>query len=115
MRRVVAVLLMLCAAGFACGLAWAQTPAPADASGGNAYIPPMRGAPEGRTGGASRDIGPVQNPGNLPAARDAALWQSIRDSNDPADFAAFLMRYPNSDFAALAERRLIALRAQPAK
>ena len=113
MRRLVAALLIASACGPGLGPAWGQAPATLDPSEGKVYTPPMRGAPEGRTGGASRDIGPVQ-PQSAPSARDVALWQLIENSTDPADFEAFLMRYPNSDFASLAERRLATLRAHPA-
>ena len=36
----------------------------------------------------------------------AALWTSIKDSNDPALYRAFLDRYPNSLYAPLANARL---------
>jgi hypothetical protein len=115
MRRVVAVLLIVCMAGPAAGFAWGQTPAPADSPDAKPYVPPQRGAPSGRTGGASRDIEPIENPANAPVRQDAVLWQSIQNSRNPADFEAFLMRYPNSDFASAAERRLATLRAQPGR
>ena len=41
------------------------------------------------------------------------FWQSIAGSNDASDFEDFLRRFPNSDFAPLAERRIVALRAPP--
>ncbi len=41
--------------------------------------------------------------------RDLVFWESIKSSTDPADFSDFLKKYPKSDFASLAERRLAAL------
>ncbi len=35
-----------------------------------------------------------------------ALWNSISDSNDPADFAVYLKQYPNGNFAKLARNNL---------
>lgn len=54
-----------------------------------------------------------------PAAHDAsietAFWTSIKDSRDRAEFEAYLKRYPNGNFASLAQNRLAALtRAAPA-
>jgi Caspase domain/Bacterial SH3 domain len=49
------------------------------------------------------------------ADREALFWQSIRESVDPADFQAYLDRYPDGTFAALARNRLAALKpATPA-
>jgi TPR repeat protein len=39
---------------------------------------------------------------------EIAFWESIKDSMSPADFAAYLKRYPNGAFAALARNRLAA-------
>ncbi len=41
-------------------------------------------------------------------AREAeiAFWQSIKDSGDAADFQAYLAKYPNGEFAVLADNRL---------
>ena len=41
-------------------------------------------------------------------AVELAFWDSIRASTDPADFEAYLNRYPNGQFAALARNRLAA-------
>jgi hypothetical protein len=83
---------------------------------GGGWTPPPRGAPDGRVGGASRDIAPSENPATATplASDDAGLWEAIKNSSEPGDFEGFLRRYPNSDFASLAERRLVKLRAQPA-
>jgi uncharacterized protein YgiM (DUF1202 family) len=37
---------------------------------------------------------------------ELAFWESIKDSQDPADFQAYLETYPNGRFAALARRRM---------
>jgi serine/threonine-protein kinase len=40
-------------------------------------------------------------------------WRSIEASKDPADFQAYLARYPNGNFADLAKNRLAKLREPP--
>jgi hypothetical protein len=42
------------------------------------------------------------------------FWESIRASNDPADFRAYLEQYPQGRFATLARNRLAALGHTPA-
>ena len=44
-------------------------------------------------------------------AAEIAFWESVRDSKDATELRAYLERYPNGDFAALARRRLAALEA----
>ena len=39
-------------------------------------------------------------------AAERLFWQSVRDSKDPADFQAYLEKYPNGKFEALARIRL---------
>lgn len=39
------------------------------------------------------------------AAIEMSFWDSIKNSNDPSDFRAYLDRFPNGTFAALARRR----------
>ncbi len=50
---------------------------------------------------------------SAPAGPDAtietAFWNSIKDGTDRSDFEAYLSRYPNGHFAALAHNRLAAL------
>jgi adenylate cyclase len=36
---------------------------------------------------------------------ELAFWESIKESTDPAEFAAYLEQYPEGSFAALAEAR----------
>jgi hypothetical protein len=47
--------------------------------------------------------------------RELVFWESIKGSTDPADFGDFLKRYPDSEFASIAQRRMASLRpATPA-
>ena len=43
--------------------------------------------------------------------RENLFWQSIANSEDPADFRAYLTQYPNGAFALLARNRVVALGA----
>lgn len=43
-------------------------------------------------------------------ARDIVFWESIKASTDPADFEDFLKRYPDSEFASIAQRRIETLK-----
>ena len=45
-----------------------------------------------------------------PAAIELSFWESIKNSNNPDDFKAYLDKYPDGQFAALAKSR-----AQPAR
>ncbi len=49
-----------------------------------------------------------------PTAVDLTFWRSIKDSHNPADFAAYLERFPEGVFAPLARNRLAALSAPAA-
>lgn len=54
-----------------------------------------------------------------PAAEDApefelAFWEAMKDSRDPAEFTAYLEKYPQGAFTALAEARLKALQEEAA-
>lgn len=40
-----------------------------------------------------------------PAALEISFWESIKNSKDPSDFRAYLDRFPNGTFAALARTR----------
>ncbi|NWG93392.1 MAG: toll/interleukin-1 receptor domain-containing protein, partial [Parvularculaceae bacterium] len=48
------------------------------------------------------------------ASIETAFWNSIKDGADRSDFEAYLARYPNGHFAALAKNRLTALSRQAA-
>ena len=44
------------------------------------------------------------------ATMELAFWESIKESTDPAEFAAYLVQYPDGSFAALADTRRKALK-----
>jgi len=44
-----------------------------------------------------------------------SLWESVRTSQDPADFEDYLKQYPDGKFAAVARRRLAALKSASQK
>lgn len=70
-----------------------------------------------------RATAPVQPAAPAPAAKvdvaaaaatdtiEAAFWMSIQDGDDPAEFEAYLERYPQGHFAMLARKRLATLTA----
>ena len=45
---------------------------------------------------------------------EMVFWESIRSSNDPADYRAYLEQYPQGRFATLARNRLAGLTPKPA-
>jgi hypothetical protein len=45
---------------------------------------------------------------------DVVFWQTIKDSKEAEDFADYLKRYPQGQFASIAERRVKALRSEAA-
>jgi len=45
--------------------------------------------------------------------KDMLFWQSIKDSNDPALFEAYLKAFPNGIFALIAKRKLEAFNQKP--
>jgi adenylate cyclase len=52
---------------------------------------------------------PTKQHADDPAAFELAFWEAMKDSRDPAEFAAYLDQYPAGAFAALAEARRQAL------
>jgi uncharacterized caspase-like protein len=50
-----------------------------------------------------------------PMAVQLSLWESVRSSQDPADFEDYLKQYPDGKFAAIARRRLAALKTASLK
>jgi len=61
--------------------------------------------------GCVEDTPAVPAPAPVPAALDPAaielsFWDSIKNSTDPADFQAYLSKYSNGQFVALARNRL---------
>ena len=61
---------------------------------------------------AGRATAPVAGANEALVERENVFWQSIADSEDPADFRAYLTRYPNGAFALLARNRVAALGAK---
>ncbi len=57
---------------------------------------------------------PAATTGPNQAAMDLAFWQSIQNSDRPADFEAYLRQFPDGTFAALARNRMTALQAPKA-
>ena len=49
------------------------------------------------------------------AAVELAFWDSVRDSDDPEMFEAYLAKYPDGEFRSLAEIRLRALKSDEAR
>ena len=67
--------------------------------------PPTEAAPDrpaAKPAGAESSVGD-------PAAFQLAFWDTIKDSANPAEFAAYLEQYPDGPFAKLAEARRHAL------
>lgn len=56
---------------------------------------------------------PPAPPPPPPPDPEVVFWQVIQNSNNAADFEAYLSRYPNGQFAALAQARVAALRPPP--
>ena len=55
----------------------------------------------------------IFRPGAELEQQETVFWQSISSSRDPADFRAYLARFPNGFFAALARNRVAALGDPP--
>ena len=60
-------------------------------------------------GQSVRMVANLPDSGSTPEER--ALWKSMENSNNPADFQSYLDQFPNGEFAAMAKRRLNSLRA----
>ena len=66
---------------------------------------------------AAQPPGPAEQHAADPAEFELAFWESIKESEDPGEFAAYLEQYPTGAFIALAEARrqsLLQPDAQPA-
>lgn len=50
-------------------------------------------------------------PGIDPRQIELAYWESVKDSRNPADYQAYLQKYPHGDFAGLAANRIKTLEA----
>ena len=66
---------------------------------------PVSGAPDAVGGTASERMAAER----LAAERELLFWESVKDSGEPADFRAYLERYPGGEYEALARNRLIRL------
>lgn len=82
-----------------------QNPALYDQTDGDFYF--IAGAPQQL---ASTD--PAAGPTVSQSAIELEFWSSIKNSSDPEDFKAYLARYPNGQFASIAQRRVAAV-SQP--
>jgi adenylate cyclase len=58
---------------------------------------------------AAQPSGPAEQHAADPAEFELAFWESIKESEDPGEFAAYLEQYPTGAFIALAEARRQAL------
>lgn len=74
----------------------AQTPWEASSLTGDFYFRPADGA----VAAAPRLATPTSN-----GAMELAFWETIKNSTDADDFQAYLDKYPNGEFAALAQSR----------
>jgi carboxyl-terminal processing protease len=76
------------------------------------FIPPREGASalEGPSEPVNPPTGPTQQMALMdPKQIELAFWSSIMNSNNPADYEAYLEQYPAGSFAVLAKNRLKAL------
>ncbi|HUQ33330.1 MAG TPA: formylglycine-generating enzyme family protein [Pyrinomonadaceae bacterium] len=65
--------------------------------------------------GASNPVRKTLPAAAKPSAAEIAFWESIKDSKNPEDFREYLKKYPNGEFAGLANNRLKELEAAKAK
>jgi adenylate cyclase len=65
-------------------------------------------------GAQEQPAAPVAAPSQDTPEFELAFWESIKDSEDPGEFAAYLEKYPGGAFAVLAETRLKSLQEQEA-
>lgn len=56
----------------------------------------------------------VPAPASPAAGQETLFWESIKDSEDPASYEAYLAEFPQGTFASLARLRVAKLRAGPA-
>jgi Caspase domain len=55
--------------------------------------------------GPESKLSPTSAPAADPTAVEISFWESIKNSNDPTDYQAYLDKYPAGQFAELAKRR----------
>ena len=106
MRNLVSVVVVVLAVVVLAWLAADRSPVERSASGG--WTAGNSDAPQVEALGAGDES-------RRPAAAgaeglEAVFWQSIANSTNPVEFEAYLERFPNGVFRALAEARLAALR-----
>lgn len=65
------------------------------------------GKSSGAPAGAVASTAPAASPEDT--SIEMVFWTSIKDGNDPADFEAYLKRYPNGHYSDLARNRLAAM------
>lgn len=82
-----------------------QNPALYDQTDGDFYF--IAGAPQ-----QLASTGPAAGPTVSQSAIELEFWSSIKNSSDPEDFKEYLARYPNGQFASIAQRRVAAV-SQP--
>lgn len=82
-----------------------QNPALYDQTDGDFYF--IAGAPQQLASTA-----PAAGPTVSQSAIELEFWSSIKNSSDPEDFKEYLTRYPNGQFASIAQRRVAAV-SQP--
>ena len=114
--QVVLVAVCLLAATLGAVIAGGQGGTGRETPNSNKTAPPPKRTPSPR-----RTPRPTRSPGSAPnressesnssrtddaAANERTFWETIRDSSDPADFQAYLSKYPNGEFAALARNKL---------
>jgi peptidoglycan hydrolase-like protein with peptidoglycan-binding domain len=76
------------------------------------FAPPVEVA-DATTGPAPSSETTVAPPAAQSVDKEVVFWQSIQNSNSPAQFQAYLDQYPNGTFAALARARIDELKAKP--
>ena len=82
-----------------------QNPALYDQTDGDFYF--IAGAPK-----QLASTSPTTGPTVSQSAIELEFWSSIKNSSDPEDFKEYLARYPNGQFASIAQRRIAAV-SQP--
>lgn len=79
-----------------------QNPALYDQTDGDFYFVPGNPAAAAPSAGAVTTV--IQQVD--PAAVELEFWSSIKHSNSPEDFREYLVKYPNGQFASIAQRRV---------
>ena len=87
-----------------------QDPAYYDQSDGDFYFVSAPTQVAMAPGGATTTVVQTVDP----KAVELSFWDSIKDSKQPDDFRDYLAKYPNGQFAGLANRRIAALSQSPA-